>query len=281
MPRLLLPILLLILAAPARNLLAQACTPASLDVGGVVFADYDLDGTRDANEPAQRGDGLVINAYDCANALLASAPVATNGGYRLAGMGSAQGVRLELANLPAWLVESRAGSHSRTSVRFVTGGDCAVDFGVAQPSDFSGANTPNVLATCFVEGPFGGASAGLPALVRFERFEGGELRAEVQMHAWLSHSAKELKRLLVAADTNAVPPSGIEGIGSNDRGLPVELARCAFHAIGPLAIGSLKYKTEFGLFRAIQTSSQPALLDFTEAYAFALEELGRSKPAHS
>ncbi len=89
------------------------------------------------------------------------------------------------------------------------------------------------------------------------------------------------ERLLVAADTNAVPPSGIEGIGSNDRGLPVELARCAFHAIGPLAIGSLKYKTEFGLFRAIQTSSQPALLDFTEAYAFALEELGRSKPAHS
>ena len=119
MPRLLLPILLLILAAPARNLFAQACNPASLDVGGVVFADYDLDGTRDANEPAQRGDGLVINAYDCANALLASAPVATNGVYRLAGIGSAQGVRLELANLPAWLVESRAGTHSRTSVRFV------------------------------------------------------------------------------------------------------------------------------------------------------------------
>jgi len=88
-------------------------------------------------------------------------------------------------------------------------------------------------------------------------------------------------RLLVAADTNAVPPSGIEGIGSNDRGVPVELAGCTFHAIGPLAIGSLKYKTEFGLFRAIQTSPQPALLDFTEAYAFALAELGRSKPAAS
>lgn len=89
------------------------------------------------------------------------------------------------------------------------------------------------------------------------------------------------ERLLVAADTNAVPPSGIEGIGSNDRGVPVELARCKFHSVGPLAIGSLKYKTEFGLFRAIQTSPQPALLDFTEAYAFALEELGRSKPAAS
>ena len=40
----------------------------------------------------------------------------------------------------------------------------------------------------------------LPALVRFERQGDGELRAEVQMHAWLSHSAKELKRLLVAAE---------------------------------------------------------------------------------
>lgn len=85
------------------------------------------------------------------------------------------------------------------------------------------------------------------------------------------------ERLLVAADTNAVPPSGIEGIGANDRGVPIELARCCFHAIGPLAIGSLKYKTEFGLFRTIQTSPKPALLDFTEAYAFALDELARSK----
>ncbi len=41
----------------------------------------------------------------------------------------------------------------------------------------------------------------LPAIVRYE--QGGDasaLRAEVLMHAWLSHAPKELKRLLVAAD---------------------------------------------------------------------------------
>ncbi len=45
----------------------------------------------------------------------------------------------------------------------------------------------------------------LPALVRYEQAsepEGGAvtLRAEVLMHSWLSHTPKELKRLLVAAD---------------------------------------------------------------------------------
>lgn len=81
------------------------------------------------------------------------------------------------------------------------------------------------------------------------------------------------EKLLVAADTNAVPPSGIDGVGVNDRNVPVEVAKSTFLSIGPLAIGGLKYKTQYGLFRAIQTSKEPALLDFPEAYAFALQEL--------
>jgi methylene-tetrahydromethanopterin dehydrogenase len=85
------------------------------------------------------------------------------------------------------------------------------------------------------------------------------------------------EHLLVAADTNAVPPSGIEGVGVNDRSVKVQVAKSNFLSIGPLAIGNLKYKTEFGLFRTIQTSKEPALLDFPEAYAFATAELGQAK----
>ena len=70
-----------------------------------------------------------------------------------------------------------------------------------------------------------------------------------------------------------MPPSGIDGIGVNDRNVPVEVAKSTFLSIGPLAIGGLKYKTQFGLFRSIQTSKEPALLDFPQAYAFALKEL--------
>lgn len=87
------------------------------------------------------------------------------------------------------------------------------------------------------------------------------------------------QHLLVAADTNAVPPSGIEGVGVNDRAVQVEVGKNSFLSIGPLAIGSLKYKTQFGLYRTIQTAPKAAMIDFPEAYAYALEELRQSKPA--
>jgi methylene-tetrahydromethanopterin dehydrogenase len=79
--------------------------------------------------------------------------------------------------------------------------------------------------------------------------------------------------LLVVADTNAVPPCGVMGVGLHDLGAEVEFAHGRFRSIGPLAIGNLKYKTQFGLFEEIQNSSKAALLDFPEAYAFALSLL--------
>lgn len=84
-------------------------------------------------------------------------------------------------------------------------------------------------------------------------------------------------KLIVAADTNAVPPSGVEGVGVNDKAIPVTVGKSSFLSIGPLAIGNLKYKTQFGLYRSIQTSTKAALIDFPEAYAFALEELSHAK----
>ena len=84
-------------------------------------------------------------------------------------------------------------------------------------------------------------------------------------------------KLIACADTNAVPPSGIEGIGVNDKAVPVDVGPAHFLSIGPLAIGSLKYKTQFGLYRQIQTSPVAAQIDFPEAYAFALNELAQGK----
>lgn len=79
--------------------------------------------------------------------------------------------------------------------------------------------------------------------------------------------------LIVAADTNAVPPSGVEGVNVNDKAVPVTVGGTSFLSVGPLAIGSLKYKTQFGLYRSIQTSPKAALIDFPDAYAYALQEL--------
>jgi methylene-tetrahydromethanopterin dehydrogenase len=81
------------------------------------------------------------------------------------------------------------------------------------------------------------------------------------------------KNLMVVADTNAVPPCGVMGVGLHDLGTPVEFAHGSFRSIGPLAIGNLKYKTQYGMFEEIQKSTKSALLDFPEAFAFALSLL--------
>ncbi|MFA5985493.1 MAG: NAD(P)-dependent methylenetetrahydromethanopterin dehydrogenase [Methylococcaceae bacterium] len=81
------------------------------------------------------------------------------------------------------------------------------------------------------------------------------------------------KSLVLVADTNAVPPSGVAGIGLNDLGVEVEVSGTRFLSIGPMAIGNLKYKTQFGLYEQIQTAKKAALIDFPEAYEFALSVL--------
>jgi methylene-tetrahydromethanopterin dehydrogenase len=75
--------------------------------------------------------------------------------------------------------------------------------------------------------------------------------------------------LLVVADANAVPPSGIEGLGATANG--VELTAHGTLGIGPLAIGNIKYKTESGLFRRMITAAKPVQLDIREAFALARE----------
>ncbi|MGQ0446703.1 MAG: NAD(P)-dependent methylenetetrahydromethanopterin dehydrogenase [Beijerinckiaceae bacterium] len=76
------------------------------------------------------------------------------------------------------------------------------------------------------------------------------------------------KSLTIAADVNAVPPAGIEGLKLNDNGaeLPGGIL-----GIGPLAIGDIKYKIEQGLFQRLATSSTHLALDFRHAFALARE----------
>jgi methylene-tetrahydromethanopterin dehydrogenase len=85
------------------------------------------------------------------------------------------------------------------------------------------------------------------------------------------------ERLLVVADTNAVPPSGVAKIGMQDLNAPIEFAHGTFSGIGPLAIGNIKSKTEIGLFKHIQQSEKAALIDFPQAYEFALDLVKNKK----
>jgi len=76
--------------------------------------------------------------------------------------------------------------------------------------------------------------------------------------------------LAIAADVNAVPPSGIEGLNVQDNGKPLSTTPNAI-GIGALAIGNIKYNVQHGLFKRMLEAETAQALDFPDAYRLASE----------
>ena len=74
-------------------------------------------------------------------------------------------------------------------------------------------------------------------------------------------------KLLVAADVNAVPPLGVEGLDLQANGAP--LGDHGALGIGAFAIGNVKYRTESGLFKQMTESKTALRLDFRQAFELA------------
>lgn len=70
--------------------------------------------------------------------------------------------------------------------------------------------------------------------------------------------------LLAAADINAVPPAGVEGIGFMDDAAPLSAAAGKAVGIGPLAIGNVKYKVQQGLLQKMLAAGSPLYLGFPD-----------------
>ena len=79
----------------------------------------------------------------------------------------------------------------------------------------------------------------------------------------------QAQRLLIVADVNAVPPSGVESLDVMANG--TELTPRWTLGIGPLAIGNIKYKTESGLFQRMIAATKPVTFDFRDAFQLARE----------
>lgn len=77
------------------------------------------------------------------------------------------------------------------------------------------------------------------------------------------------KDLIVAADVNAVPPLGIEGVDVHDMG--VAIANTDAVGIGALAIGDVKYKVHYRLFKLMIESENPIYIDHLESFKVARE----------
>lgn len=79
-------------------------------------------------------------------------------------------------------------------------------------------------------------------------------------------SATQLK---VAADINAVPPSGIAGLDAFDNGKEIAGSPCGAVGLGALAIGNIKYKTQSQLLKQMIESDEPVFLHFEHAFKIA------------
>ncbi|MFK5949990.1 MAG: methylenetetrahydromethanopterin dehydrogenase [Methylococcales bacterium] len=73
------------------------------------------------------------------------------------------------------------------------------------------------------------------------------------------------KQLKVAGDVNAVPPTGIAGIGANDASIELTSPAGAI-GIGALAIGNVKYQVQHRLLELSLSSAKPIYQDFRNAF---------------
>ncbi|MEN8259982.1 MAG: NADP-dependent methylenetetrahydromethanopterin/methylenetetrahydrofolate dehydrogenase [Pseudomonadota bacterium] len=88
------------------------------------------------------------------------------------------------------------------------------------------------------------------------------------LSAELVASAPQLK---VAADVNAVPPSGIAGLDPFHDGTPIQGSNSGAVGIGALAIGNIKYHTQNRLLNKMRESDKPLYLHFEHAFEVARE----------
>jgi len=91
-------------------------------------------------------------------------------------------------------------------------------------------------------------------------------RAGVQVLS--ADEIKSARRLKVAADANAVPPAGIEGLAAKADGAPIGQAAVG---IGALAIGNVKFRLQRKLLRRLHEGTNAELIDFRAAFAVARE----------
>lgn len=132
---------------------------------------------------------------------------------------------------------------------------CTADYlqGKAQIGADADANKAELIKTADVV--FATAAAGIEVL-----------------SAELVAAAPQLK---VAADVNAVPPSGIAGLDAFHKGNPIAGSKSGAVGIGALAIGNIKYQTQNRLLNSMRFQTRkgdkPVYLHFEHAFEAARE----------
>ena len=158
-------------APVSANIVAPpACPPtvcAAGNLGGVVFNDYNANGTKDAGETFGTA-GVTVTIIDCNNTITTTTSD-INGVWSIS-TPITYPVRVEFSNLPNFVGVGGTpnGTNGRTTTQFVSAASCTVDLGVLNQTDYC-QTMPDIFLPCYVNGDplTGGSAAGaIDAFVR-------------------------------------------------------------------------------------------------------------------
>ncbi|WP_428354830.1 NAD(P)-dependent methylenetetrahydromethanopterin dehydrogenase [Methyloprofundus sp.] len=94
------------------------------------------------------------------------------------------------------------------------------------------------------------------------------------LNAAMIASATQLK---VAADVNAVPPSGVAGLDVFDNAKDIAGSNSGAVGVGALAIGNVKYQVQSMLLKKMTEVDKPVFLHFEHAFAIARDYIKTNK----
>ncbi len=82
---------------------------------------------------------------------------------------------------------------------------------------------------------------------------------------------RKAQQLLVVADVNAVPPSGIAGVAAKHNRVILPAGNGKARGIGALAVGNTKYQAQHRLLKSMHQADKPQCLHYRQAYETARE----------
>ena len=112
----------------------------SEEISGNVFLDNNFNGV---NHNEAGVENITVTAYDAAGDTVATAQTTADGTYTLTGLSDGTEYRIEFTNLPNGYFSSPNGTHSNSSVVFVSSPAATVDYGVVNPSSVDFTNIPS------------------------------------------------------------------------------------------------------------------------------------------
>jgi hypothetical protein len=163
---------------------ANGCTgvvTASIggNIGGVVFNDYNTDGSMAAGEPGL--DSVLVYLYACNNPLpVDSAWTDANGAYAFQNLGNFP-YRVEFVPVAdsCWIKPAFAGVQSGTTVQFIETANCDLKVGFFYPGDYC-QDEPDIAYSCFAQGKTDEVTSTVIGLVPYDAIDRSEIFGSVE-----------------------------------------------------------------------------------------------------